>query len=117
MASSFFERYSELCKSAGETPNSVAKILGASSGSVTAWKNGTEPRYSTIAKIAEYFNVSVGYLSGKEEKTPTVPSERDILDEVDIGFYQGFKELTEEQKDTVRDMVMLMRQRRANKQD
>ena len=52
MASSFFERYLELCKQAGETPNSVAKIIGASSGSVTAWKNGTEPRYSTIVKIA-----------------------------------------------------------------
>ena len=44
MASSFFERYLELCRQAGETPNSVAKIIGASSGSVTAWKNGTEPR-------------------------------------------------------------------------
>ena len=64
MASSFFERYMELCKQAGETPNSVAKIIGASSGSVTAWKNGTDPRFATVRKIAEYFHVSSDYLLG-----------------------------------------------------
>ena len=69
MASSFFERYLELCKQAGETPNSVAKIIGASSGSVTAWKNGTEPRYSTIVKIANYFGVPVEYLVPKPHAT------------------------------------------------
>lgn len=85
MASSFFERYSELCKAAGETPNSVAKVIGASSGSVTAWKNGTLPRSATIVKIAEYFNVSVGYLSGTEEKKPTLTEkdERDIAKDLE----------------------------------
>ena len=33
MGSSFFERYAELCKAKKETPNSVAKAIGASSGS------------------------------------------------------------------------------------
>lgn len=73
MGSIFFERYAELCKVAGETPNSVAKIIGASSGSVTAWKNGTEPRNKTLSKIADYFGVSTDYLLGKDtEKAPTL---------------------------------------------
>ena len=35
----------------------------------------------------------------------------DLLDEADIAFYGQFKELTDEQKETVRDMVRLMRKR------
>lgn len=41
----------------------------------------------------------------------------DILDEVDIAFYGDFKELTEDDKATVRDMVRIMRERRAKKQE
>ena len=113
MGSKFFERYEELCKSKGETPNSVAKHIGASSGSVTAWKNGTVPRLPTLTKISEYFGVSTDYLVGKEEKA----EKNDILDEVDIAFYGNFKELDEEQKETVRDMVRVMRERRSKKQE
>lgn len=114
MDSKFFERYAELCKEKGETPNSVAKEIGASSGSVTAWKNGAEPRNKTLGKIADYFKVSTDYLLGKEEKAPTDEGERkDVLDEVDIAFYGEYKELTEEQKATIRDMVAVMRKRRA----
>ena len=38
---------------------------------------------------------------------------KDILDEVDVAFYGDFKELDEAQKEAVRDMVRLMRQRRS----
>ena len=79
MGNCFFERYAELCKSNGETPNSVAKLIGASSGSVTAWKNGTEPRYSTVVKIADHFCVSTDYLLGKEEK-PLVNNDEELTE-------------------------------------
>ena len=52
----------------------------------------------------------------KTKKAPTVSGERDVLDEVDIAFYNGFKELTDEQKETIRDMVQLMRARRSGKE-
>ena len=38
------------------------------------------------------------------------------LDQVDVAFYGEFKELSEEDKETVRDMVRIMRERRAGKQ-
>lgn len=79
MGNSFFDRFADLCKSAGKTPNYVAKQIGASSGSVTAWKNGTEPRLSTATKLAAYFGVSTDYLLGKEEKAPTESGERNII--------------------------------------
>lgn len=140
MGNIFFERFAELCKENGETPNSVAKALGISSGSVTAWKNGTAPRSQTVSKLADYFHVSTDYLLGnvndpffhldnerilaeinsygdKTEKAPTGSGKRDILDDIDIAFYGEYRELTEDDKETIRDMVRVMRERRAKKQE
>jgi hypothetical protein len=63
----------------------------------------------TAQKIADYLGVSVGYLLGQD-------TTRDILDEVDIAFYGDFKELNDEEKNAVRDMVRIMRQRRRAKE-
>lgn len=82
MGNIFFERFAELCKEIGETPNSVAKTLGISSGSVTAWKNGTEPRNKTLSAIADHFGVSTDYLLGKEtEKAPAGDGKRSVSDD------------------------------------
>lgn len=47
----------------------------------------------------------------------TSPSKPDVLDEVDVAFYGEYKELSEDDKDTIRDMVRVMRERRAKKQE
>lgn len=78
MGNVFFERFSELCKAHGETPNSVAKEIGSSSGSVTAWKKGTEPRNATMTKIADYFDTTVDYLTGRTDDPEN--SERFVLE-------------------------------------
>ena len=45
--------------------------LGLSKNTMTGWKNGNNKSYMKhLPKIAEFFNVSVDYLLGKE--TPTV---------------------------------------------
>ena len=66
----------------------------------------------TAQKIASFFGVSVGVLLGRE----TAEAAPIDLNQVDIAFYGEYKELTEEDKETVRDMVRLMRQRRAARQ-
>ncbi len=102
MGNIFFERFAELCKGIGETPNSVAKTLGISSGSVTAWKNGTEPRNKTLSAIADHFGVSTDYLLGKEtEKAPTGSGERSVSD-AKAAFFEGYgDDLSEEEKDAL----------------
>ena len=74
----------------------------------------------TAQKIAAFFHVSVGYLLGQEGSENVQNSaayfKSDILEDVDIAFYGDFKELNEDEKKTVRDMVRLMRERRAAKQ-
>ena len=65
----FWDNFVKLCNERGVKPNPVAKELKLSSGSVTAWKNGAEPRDTALQKIADYFGISVSELT-KEKKPP-----------------------------------------------
>jgi transcriptional regulator with XRE-family HTH domain len=71
----FWDIFVALCNENDTKPNPVAKELGLSSGSVTSWKNGKVPHYSTLLKIADYFNVSVDYLLTGQKETPTAESD------------------------------------------
>lgn len=113
-----------LCESRGIKGGKMCSDTGISKGLLTDLKMGRRTGVSAVTaqKIASYFGVSVGYLLGEEtEKAPATTGERsklnDVLEEVDIAFYGDFKELDEEQKETVRDMVRVMRERRSKKQE
>lgn len=107
-----YENIQSLCESRGIRPGRLCDELGLSRGLMTDLKMGRKKGVNaeTAQKIAGFFGVSVARLLGQEE------SQQDILDQVDVAFYGDFKELNEEEKETVRDMVRLMRQRRAAKQ-
>lgn len=58
----FWEKYTELCKSVGKSPNAVAEECGIkSTGSVTGWKKGAMPRNPVLKRIADYFHVPITY--------------------------------------------------------
>lgn len=64
----FGNRLSELRKKKGISQYKLADELGFSRGQIANYEQGSrEPDYSTLLKIAEYFNVSTDYLLGKEE--------------------------------------------------
>ena len=106
-----YTRIEALCSERNIRPGRLCNDLGLSRGLVTDLKMGRKKSLNaeTAQKIAAYFGISVGQLLGQEEHT-------DVLDQVDVAFYGDFKELNEEEKETVRDMVRLMRQRRAANQ-
>ena len=110
-----FARIESLCQRKGIRPGRLCDELGLSRGLMTDLKMGRKKTVSaeTAQKIAGFFGVSVGYLLGVEASEP---AQTDLLDQVDVAFYGDFKELNEEEKETVRDMVRLMRERRAAKQ-
>ena len=110
----FFDRLKELCDTKGVSPYKACTDVGLNRAAVAKWKGGSQPNGATAVKLAEYFGVSVDYLLGKE-KAPTPKGERDILDEVDVAFYGDYKELTEDDKETLRAMARVMRERRKNK--
>ena len=113
----FFDIFYDLCKKKGISCKKAAEDIGLSNSITTKWKKtGATPGGDSLQRIAEYFGVSIDYLLGKETKsTPATGGEReDVLDDVDIEFYGEYKELTEEDRATIRDMVSVMRKRRAS---
>lgn len=65
----FWDKYSELCKSIGKSPNRAAeegKLF--STGMITKYKRGAIPNGDILQKVASYFNVTIDYLLGKDEQ-------------------------------------------------
>lgn len=92
------------------------KNSGISSASYSQWNTGRyKPTDKKLQQAADCLGVSLEYLRDGKEKAPTDSGERkDVLDDVDIAFYGEYKELTEEDRATIRDMVSVMRKRRAS---
>lgn len=103
-----YETIQSLCEAKGIRPGRMCSELGLSRGLMTDLKMGRKKTLNadTAQKIAAYLGTTVGALLGSE----------DVLDQVDVAFYGEYKELTEEQKETVRDMVRLMRARQAQQE-
>lgn len=113
-----YDRLRMLCEERGIKSAKMCTDLGISKSLMTDLKSGRKKTISapTAQKIATYFGVSVGYLLGEETKNaPTRKDERDVVDEVDIAFYDEYKELDDEQKATIRDMVAVMRSRKGKR--
>ena len=104
-----YENIVLLCEKAGIKPGRLCDELGISRGLMTDLKMGRKKGVNaqTAQKIAARLGVSVATLLGEKESA-------DLLDQVDVAFSGDFKELDEAQKEAVRDMVRLMRERRQN---
>ena len=117
-----YARVQSLCTEKGIRPGRLCDELGLSRSLMTDLKMGRKKTVNaeTAQKIAAFFGVSVGHLLGQERSEPVqngnIAKKTDILEEVDVAFYGEFKELNDEEKETVRDMVRLMRERRAARQ-
>lgn len=63
----FYDKFKALCDRHSITPSRAAQKIGLNKSTVTGWKNlGSSPRYEVIEKIADYFDISVDYLLGKD---------------------------------------------------
>lgn len=94
----FCERVRKLIDERKITVNRMRTDLGLGVGTFATWeKRGTIPNGETLDKIADYFNVSVDYLLGKEKK----PSENGELDAVTIQFNDLLGKLSQEQKEAL----------------
>lgn len=78
----FYEQLESLCKENGTTPTAfVRDILKLSTSKVTAWSNGSIPKIGTLKEIANYFDVTVGYLfDGKSVSVELSEDQQELLD-------------------------------------
>ena len=94
----------------------LAKKMNVAASTVSSWCNGEKmPRMDKVEAMAAIFQVAVTDLM--EPYNPKPDASRDILDQIDIAFYGEYKELSDDDKETVRDMVRIMRERRAKRQE
>lgn len=77
----FYKRYCGLCAAHGKSASGVASAIGLSNAAANGWKKGKLPSDVTLAKLADYFGISVSDLTaGAPTKKPATVS-GDELDE------------------------------------
>ena len=99
----FWQNFTRLCESEGKSPNRVAADLGLSNSVATNWKRGAMPRDSVLARIADYFGVSVESLTAEEPPVLLDPDEARLLED-----YRGFSYAG---RGLVRDFVEKMKEK------
>lgn len=71
----FIEVFEKLCDKKGKSPTTACLEMGLSNASYSHWKKtGAIPFRSTLKKIADYFGVSVEYLTADNPEQNTAPS-------------------------------------------
>ena len=106
----FCERVRKLIDERKINVNRFRTDLGLGVSTFATWeKRGTIPNGETLEKIADYFNVSVDYLLGKE-KEPSVQNGE--FDELTMQFNNLLGKLSQEQKEALIPLLESMIQQK-----
>lgn len=103
------ERLKHLRKIKNKTQDEVAKELSMTRASYSHLENNrNEPDIQTMMKLAEYYEVSIDYLYGRD--VPSWASEEDVMDLEDlldsnVNMAYGGESLTEAEKQRVKDIL------------
>ena len=116
----FKERLKELRKMNGITQKELAEHLGFTHVAVVKWENGQrEPDFSTIVKIAQFFNVSTDYLLGKTDEPSIILANEKIsvpaqYEDVLVALNGGSDDLTQEDIDRIVNFIKFTRENKGN---
>ena len=95
-----FERIQELCKSANISITSLEFELGIGKGLIGKWRKNS-PNIVTLQKVADYFDISVDYLLGRDCSA----SSSFALSPDEKALVLLFRELNDEGRDKARSYV------------
>lgn len=105
----FTQRLKNLRKQAGLTQQEIAQSLQTSRQNYAQWENGKrKPSQETLEKFADYYNVSIDYLTGKSDIKDATTIDEDKLDqaiEKSLGF--NGKPATEAEKASMKEALMI----------
>ncbi len=75
-----YERFVELLQEKKITAYRVSKDTGVTQTTLSDWKTGRAvPKTATLQKIADYFEVSLDWLSGNTDKRSIYSAQPDIM--------------------------------------
>lgn len=78
----FWDNFRKLCFSMETTPTRVCAELGLATSAPNKWKNGSIPNRTTLAKLANYFGVSIEYFFQSEERRQVNENVDDYLEQL-----------------------------------
>lgn len=99
------EKIKALCQTKDITFAALERRLDFGNGTIRKWDNAT-PSGDKLAKVADYFNVSVDYLLGRELIQPT--SVNDDPDENYTILSRNAKKLSPEQRKKLLEIAKIM---------
>jgi transcriptional regulator with XRE-family HTH domain len=101
------DRIFQLMAERGLKSVDVSKATGITLASFTDWKKGkNDPSYKARVKLANYFGVSIKYLSGEtDDPTPTSESADDVHIEI---LARAARKMTSEEKEKLIAMAKVM---------
>lgn len=106
----FYDRYVFLCQLSGKSPSRVAIEAGINKGSASVWKKKYEmgefilPSSESLLALSKYFNVSIDYLLGNDDKKNNT---FDISAE-DVEILRSIISLSEDKKKLALDYLKLL---------
>ena len=98
-----FNNIKYLAKKQGKSIKTVALDIGLSENAIYGWKK-TKPKADDLAKVADYFHVSVDYLLGREELEPPQFSP-ELLDAIDNAEGFSGKPLDDHDKEIIKGLL------------
>ncbi|WP_430618302.1 helix-turn-helix domain-containing protein [Enterococcus sp. DIV1054d] len=96
-----YEKIKDLTRQEGISVRELEKRLGYSNGYFSKWKT-VSPNSDGLSKVADYFNVSLDYLVGREEKNNTSFASDDLNKILDNAKSFDGKPITENDKEAIR---------------
>lgn len=85
----------------------LANYMQCSSSTVSDWCNGKKyPRVDKMQRMADWLGIRMSDLTSVHDK----------LEDADMAFYNRYKQLTEDEKEDMRDYLDLMEARRKRRE-
>lgn len=116
-------RLQELRKAKGINQAELAKLFGVKQTTVSGWEIGRRQMdHQTLVKLAEYFDVSIDYLLGREPETEKAPDTAEAISGAEekigleqtrqllagLGFLEEGRELTEQDLALVNHVIGIL---------
>lgn len=98
----------------GWTQKDLAQIMQRAESTIGMWKQGRrEMDYDSLKQAADIFSVSIDYLLGRNlENKAKNEIQEIILDDFQYALYGEVKDLTDEEKQDILDMIKIFKKRK-----
>lgn len=105
MYSDIYTRVKDLCKARKITIRKLEETLGFGHSSINKWKNSVSPSIDKVIKVADYFDVSIDYLTGVSD-TPCSLT-KFLEDEYLASLIDAVNDMTDEEKNNMSQVLKI----------